>query len=330
MEKILSQKEIDALIQARQKGQISGGAPRAVKKNITKLNLREISQINKEQVGALSSLHDGFARNVTNSLGAYLRVGFTANLVSVEQLTFSEVLSRLPDLTYICTLHMQPIEALALLQMDLTVAFPIMDLVLGGGGNGPIELRDLTEIEEEILRSVIQILTRELQTAWSPVLDVKFEFDQRQQNSQAMSLMPPAERSLALSFEITLLDVRGMLNVTFPAVASNALLRKLTAQSAYARTGSSSAQVDQLRMQMLESEFSAELRLPPSLIHVRDLTALQVGHVLPLLHSVEEPATLFIAKEEMFRAYPVACGLHRGSQIATRNSIIPVSRKAAS
>ena len=112
-------------------------------------------------------------------LRRYLRVGFDVNLVSVEQLTLSEVLSRLPDLTYLCTIRIQPIEAVALLQMDLSIAFPIMDLVLGGSGTGIVELRDLTEIEEQILESVIVVLIRELQASWAPVLEVEIQFDQR-------------------------------------------------------------------------------------------------------------------------------------------------------
>jgi flagellar motor switch protein FliM len=99
VEKILTQEEIDALFRATHKGEIAVGAPKVVRRDIANLNLRETSRINKDQVRALSALHDSFARSVTNSLGAYLRVGFAVNLVSVEQLTLSEVLSRLPDLT---------------------------------------------------------------------------------------------------------------------------------------------------------------------------------------------------------------------------------------
>src|SRR5579863_6979388 len=123
MEKILTQEEIDALFRATQKGQIVSGAKHEPQKDVSKFNLREISQINKEQVRALSTLHESFARNITNSLGAYLRVGFDVNLVSVEQLTFHEIVSRLPDLTYLCSVRVQPIEAMGLLQMDLAVVF---------------------------------------------------------------------------------------------------------------------------------------------------------------------------------------------------------------
>ena len=327
MEKILSQEEIDALFRATQKGLAPSGEKRVTQKNISKFNLREISQINKEQVRALSALHESFARSITNSLGAYLRVGFDANLVSVEQLTFSEIVSRLPDLTYICSMRMQPIEAVGLVQMDLAVAFPIMDLVLGGPGTGVTELRELTEIEEQILESVMRILTRELQTAWAPVLQVEIEFEQRLQSSHTQALMGPTERCLALSFEIKMPDAHGVLNVTLPAVASNAVLRKLSAQSVYSKRGSSVAQVQRIQRHLLDGSFDMDLRLPPVSVSVRDLTDLQAGDVLRLHHPVDQPAILYVAEKEMFAVYPVACGLVRGAQILRRNSIVPGSRK---
>jgi flagellar motor switch protein FliM len=328
MEKILTQDEIDALFRATQKGQIPAGGQGAPQRNVSKFNLREISQINKEQVRALSALHESFARNITNSLGAYLRVGFDVNLVSVEQLTFSEIVSRLPDLTYICSMRMQPIDALGLLQMDLGAAFPIMDLVLGGPGTGAIEMRDLTEIEEQILESVMRILTRELQSAWAPVLQVDIEFEQRLQSSHTQVLMGPTERCLALSFEIKLTDAHGVLNVTLPAVASNAVLRKLSAQSVYSKRGSSPTQVHQVQGRLLDGTYDVDLRLPAIPVTVRDLVELHAGQVLRLYQPVEQPAILYVAEKEMFSVYPVACGLSRGAQILYRNSIVPVNRKA--
>jgi len=326
MEKILSQEEIDALFRATQKGQVPVSRAKTLQKDITKFDIRASGQISKDQVRALSTLLETFARNITNSLGAYLRVAFEVNLVSVEQLNYSEIISRLPDLTYLCSVRLRPFEALALLQMDLSLAFPVMDLVLGGGGGSTFEVRDITEIEEQIVESVVRILIRELQASWAPVLQVEFEFDQRQLSPQA--LMSPTERGLALSFEIKMPDAQGMLNISLPAVASNALFRKLTAQSSYYKHVTSVVHVNQIRERMLDAVFPVELRLPPVPIFVRDLTDLQTGEVLPLHHPVEKPAVLLVAGEEMFLAYPVACGALRGSQIVQRNSIIPDLDKA--
>jgi flagellar motor switch protein FliM len=213
--------------------------------------------------------------------------------------------------------------------MDFAIAFPIMDLVLGGSGSGVVELRDLTEIEEQILESVIVILIRELQAAWIPAIEVTIEFDQRQQTSKALTLMAPTERCLALSFEIKMPDARGMLNVTLPAVASNALLRKLTAQSTSYRRGTSAAHLSQLRAQLLDAAFPVELRLPSIAVSVGDLTELEVQHVLPLRQPVDQPGIFLVAEKEMFSAYPVACGRSRGGQILHRNSIRPVTSKVA-
>jgi flagellar motor switch protein FliM len=328
MEKILNQEEIDALFRATQQGHIAPAAKKVPQKNVAKFNLREISQINKDQVRALSTLHDSFARSLTNSLGAYLRVGIELNLVSVEQLTFSEIVSRLPELTYLCSMRMQPIQAIGVLQMDLAVAFPIMDLVLGGPGSGAVELRDLTEIEEQILESVMRILVRELQAAWAPVLPVEIEFEQRQLSSHTQMLMGPTERSLALSFEIKMPDAHGTLNVTLPAVASNALLRKLTAQTVYSKRANSAAHIRQIQRHLLDGNLQVDLRLAPIPVPVRELSDLQVGQVLSLHQPVEQPAVFYVAGEDMFAGYPVACGLVRGAQILRRNSIIPVSNKA--
>jgi flagellar motor switch protein FliM len=329
MQKILNQEEIDMLFRAAQKGQVPGGPVPAAKFNVSKFDIREVGQINKDQVRALTVLHENFARDITNSLGAYLRVGFEANIVSIEQLSYAEVVLRMPELTYLCSIRVRPLEVFALVHMDLALAFPIMDLILGGTGeNDAIEMRDLTEIEEQIMESVVRILIRELRTCWAPVLDVEFEFEQRQPIAQAAMLVPATERNLAFSFEIKVLKSHGMLNLTLPAVVSNALLRKLSFQFAYYKRASSPAHMSQIRTQMLDGSFPVQLRLPPTPIRVADLTALQLGQILPLGHPPDQPAVLTVADEEMFLAYPVACGLLRGGQIQKRTSILPASRKA--
>ena len=106
---------------------------------------------------------------------------FEANLVSVEQLSYGEFLQRVPEITYLAAVNVRPLEAVAALELDLALAFPIIDLLLGGRGKTDSEVREITEIEEQILESVVRIICREFQSAWQPLLEVEFIFDQRQQ-----------------------------------------------------------------------------------------------------------------------------------------------------
>ena len=227
MRRVLSQEEIDALFSAAQPGQFPGTAVR--EKNVEKCDLSKSKTLSAEQIRVVNTLHETFARRLSDSLGTYLRTGCEIDLVAAEHLRYSEFLGRVPELSYMASLRMLPIDAGALVLMDLSIAFPIVDLALGGSGGDVTEPREPTEIEEQIIETAVGLIARDLQTAWAQVVAFDIQFDQRQPLAQAHALMLPNERILAFNFEIRLLDLRGALNIALPAVVANALLRKLGA-----------------------------------------------------------------------------------------------------
>ncbi len=93
--------------------------------------MRKAGQIGREQLQAITQLHEGFARSLTHALGAYLRVVFAATLVSAEHLTYREFLERIPETTYLASCKLEPMGVIGALQLDLKVALPIVDLLLG-------------------------------------------------------------------------------------------------------------------------------------------------------------------------------------------------------
>jgi len=316
MKKILSQDEIDALFDAAKSSQ-RGNSSRSVKP----CDLRKLGALSADQVRVITTLHESFARRLGGSLGAYLRVGFEMNLVSVEQILYSEFLSRVPELTYLASLRIMPIDARATMQSDLSLVFPIVDLVLGGSGADPIDPRDLTEIEEQIFESVVRLIARDLQTTWVPVLPLDITFDQRQQHTQVQGLMLPTEKVMSLTFEIRLPDSRGTLNLAFPAVVSNALLRKLSVQWSYAERSPSQETQKQLQSRLLESRFAVNLSLPGSPLTIRELVELEPGRVVILPKRAQDPIHLNVAGKPMFRAYPIRQGTRRGARIERRVSL---------
>jgi flagellar motor switch protein FliM len=318
MRKVLNQEEIDALFSAAQTGVKSRDVAR---KRVEPCDLRRSSTLTADQVRVVTSLHESLARRLGNSLGVYLRVAFEMNLVSAEQLTFQEFVTRVPELTYLASLHVLPIDARAALQADLSLVFPIVDLVLGGSGADSIELREITEIEEQIFETVIGLIARDLQSTWAAVIDLDIRFDQRQQFTQMQNLMLPHEKILSLSFEIRLLDARGTFNMAFPAVVANALLRKLSVRwSIFERVASAETR-HQLQQRLLDSRFVAQLSLPPRPLTVRELLAIEPGRVLSLPLSSAEPIALNVAGEPMFLAYPVRHGTKKGARVDRRVSI---------
>lgn len=95
MKKVLSQEEIDNLIRASRLS-AETVAPVVLAPTVTLWDGRLAGQIGQEHMQAINRLHQTFARNLTHSLGAYLRIQFEAALVSGEHLSYGEFLQRIP------------------------------------------------------------------------------------------------------------------------------------------------------------------------------------------------------------------------------------------
>ena len=144
MSRQLSQQEIDAVFQTLQDKKREAPA--------LKFDFRRPDRIPKSQVRAIHLLHDTFVRNLVSSLSAYLRSYLTVNLVSVEQLSYAEFLDGLPSPTCIVSLGLSPYDGNGALELNPSLVFPILEMLLGGTGKSSASIqRDITEIEQRLL-----------------------------------------------------------------------------------------------------------------------------------------------------------------------------------
>lgn len=275
MEKVLDQQQIDAMVRAA-RGGAAGGAGKAGP-TVSPWDVRESGRIGRDQVLAITTLHQDFARNLTNSPGGYLRVEFTAALVSAEHMAYGEFLGRIGEAAYLTSCSLSPFGATALLQIDLSVAFPLVDVMLGGEGTAvSAPERAITGIEEEILETVIRIICREFENAWK-ALSVGFAFEKRVLPEQVAHLLPQQDKTLALSFEISVAESRGTLNLVVPAAVSNALLRKIASSYEREAARATPAAAAHLRQLLLRCPFEVDMGIQLEGVPVRDLTQISAG-----------------------------------------------------
>jgi flagellar motor switch protein FliM len=313
VEKSLKQDEIDALFQAARTRNSAAGQDNRTK--VQAYSFTRAGQISNEQMRAISLLNDIFARNLTHNLGAWLRSRFQVNLVSAEQMPFNEFMLRIPELAYVCSVRLEPLRALSVLQMDLAPAPSMIDLLLGGEGK-PGQLRELTDIEESILSSVIEVICKELSSAWQPV-GLSFHFERRQMQTQIARLMPVSEKTLCLSFEIRMPEASGLLNLAFPAVVSNTILRRLTGDWTRQRRHSTDT-TERMHELLRRATFGASLQLPPVRLAAREIESLEAGQVLRLPMAGHRPAELRVSGVPLYSAVAVGQGEHRGAHLIER------------
>jgi flagellar motor switch protein FliM len=151
----LSQQEIDAVFRNLHRGDDdSDRGSKAVP-----FDFRRPDRIPKSQIRAIHVLHDNFVRNLVSSLSAYLRSYLVVNLVSVEQLSYLEFLEGLPSPTCMISVGLRPYEGYAVLELNPTLVFPIIEMLLGGTGKSSLSMRrEITEIEQHLLEGLFRII----------------------------------------------------------------------------------------------------------------------------------------------------------------------------
>lgn len=311
MEKMLKQDEIDALFEAARTAEPEAERSE-VRARILPYSFTSAGQISTEQLRAISMLNDLFARNLTHNLGAWLRTRFQVNLVSAEQIPFNEFLLRIPEISYAASVRLEPLGAVSVLQLEMSLAPPIIDLLLGGDGReGP--LRELTDIEESILGSVVEIICRELTAAWQPVC-LSFNFERRQMQTQIARIMSVNEKTLCLSFEIRMPHSSGLLNLAFPAVVANTILRRLTSDWGRSRRHSQQAR-DRIEVVARDLRFGGSLQLPRVRVPARTIENLEPGTVLRLDIPANTSPEWRVGGQLLGTAQAIRHGAHRAARL---------------
>ncbi len=169
MSRILSQDEIDALLD-RDLGPRPCRRTRArgtSADSVLTYNFRRPDRVSKEQMRSLHFLHDRFARNVSTSLSAFLRAMTDVSIVSVEQFAYSEFLMSLPDPTaFYAVGDARRSTASARSRSTRRSRSRMVDRMLGGTGETPAPNRALTEIEQNVIDSVVKLLLEHLTETW--------------------------------------------------------------------------------------------------------------------------------------------------------------------
>lgn len=282
-------------------------------RSITPCSFRQSGQLTGEQGRAMRALHETFARNLTDSLGASLRVQFEVQLAAIDQITYQEFLQRVPDITYMMSFQAPQMNASGAVQIENALVFPMVDILLGGSGKCESMTREVSEIEEQIMEAAARIICHELSLAWTP-LGEGLELEGRQPTAQMQRFLDPLEKIVCLKFDVKLADAQGVLNLVLPITISNTLLRKLCLDSSASRTRTSHAD-SRLVERMLECSFEIMLGMPAIELPIQALLGLEEGALCNLGVPLRNGSALLIGGREAFEATPVRHGRQRAAQV---------------
>lgn len=309
---MLSQEEIDNVFK---KLRGSAGEDDPAKRALV-YDFRRPDRIAKDQLHAIHLLHENFARALASSLSAYLRAYVAVNLVSVEQLSFMEFTQCLPSPTCIISLGMRPFDGNAVMEINPTLVFPILEMLLGGSGKVATKInREMTEIEQSILEGLLRIVLHDLRTAWQGVTNIEFAIEAFETEPQLLQILAPNEAVVAISMEVRIGDTAGMMNIGIPSIIVKMLRQKFDQQWSVRKTRATEEEHARVLRLIRPAILHMDARLQGPTLTVEALLDLQEGDVLAFDYPVSRPLDITVNGRLKYQGEVVSTGRKRGFQI---------------
>jgi flagellar motor switch protein FliM len=312
MSDTLSQAEVEHLLNAIERGDAPSAesAPADTfrpREKVTVYDFKRPERVGKEQMRSLQTMHEGFGRNFGASLSALLRTMVEVKLTSVDQLTYSEFVFSLENPTCFNLISAQPLEGQLILDINPSILFPMIDRLLGGSTNSALPARrPLTEIELRLVSRITTLFLKEMQHAWENVLKLELAVDRVESNPQLVQIIPANEVIVLISFELTVGETRGMMNLCIPFNTIERISAKLTANSwvSYSKRPPSLQSMQRVSNQIAEAPVEVVVELATTRITTSDMLGLRVGDVIASEKDVREPLVVSVQGIPKFVASP--------------------------
>lgn len=287
-------------------------------RTIQSCNFRYAGRLSNENVRMLTALHEKFALNATNSLELFLGASLKLKLAALEQMSVGEYISRTAATSYLMPCSLNVMETNFLLEMDIDLIFPVIDLLLGGAGTASEQAREFTEIDEEILESVTALIVRELENTWR-ALNLSLTPSHCIKPAMIQQVFLANEKLVLLIFEMSLGETSGCISMVLPTSFVGFLLRHLKAAQSKKISSLRLMRSPSLRERILDCDFTVAADITQMRVLVKDLVDLKPGMVLKMKAPVKSPGRLTVEDVELFEALPVRNGTRKAAQISSRS-----------
>ena len=305
MAEVLSQSQIDALLNAARSGEMNlGGDSGKSEKKYRKYDFYSPRKFTKDRLKMLNSIFDAYARVINTRLNALLHTTCEITVDSVEEQRYHEFSNALTeqDVVAIANIDQAKLqeETPIVLHLATPVLLSMMDRMMGGEGNPDKNLPTdyaMTDMELLMYENIMADLISVIGSSWDNYFPLKFEYVRTEPNPTLVQLIGFDETVVIVGLNLKFTNSSGRLSLCLPGNMLANIFTELSS-SAPRRTGEDKSEeiFDSLR----DSELEIIAELAHTQVLLSDIYHLNVGDVVNVKRSKDSPITLKIGGQTWF------------------------------
>jgi len=307
---ILSQNEIDRLLQQLNAGELDVREfhKESNEKKIRNHDFRRPSKFAKDHIRTLQIINENYARLLTNFLSGYLRTLVQVDVQTVQAMQYSEFTNSIANPAVLGIINFSPLQGSIIMEINPSIAYSLIDRILGGKGYTMERMRGFTEIELAILMRLISQMLSLMHDPWENVTTIRPSLDRIETNAQFAQLMSPNEMVALVTFTAKIGEVEGLLNICIPHMTVEPVMSKLSTKLWFSliEHGSTEESRQAIEEKIEESRIPISAVLGRTTITVHDFLMLQPGDVLSLNTDVNGKIEVLVGDMVKFLGKPGA------------------------
>ena len=322
MGQVLSEGEVDALLQGVGEGEVQTGTDQVDEvTGVTPYDLTSQEKIIAGRLPTLDIVNQMFSRLFRQTFAGMLRKAVEVNAVSTDTVKFGEFLRSLPSPSSLHIFRMEPLRGHGLMIVESKLVSAIVDTFFGGasGKESTIADRDFSAIEIRMTKNVVLGALEDLEKAWKPVLEVSTNYVRSEVNPQFAAIVPPTDIVLVIVFEIDLEFTSGSVTISIPYAAIEPIMPKLKATFQSEEQEVDRVWVSRVREEMLTTEVEVVAELGVTEVTPERFREWKVGDTIMLGNDITDPLVVKVQGMPKVKGFP---GVSRGLKAIQVTEII--------
>ncbi len=307
MDQVLSQSEVDALLNAVSDGRIGSqdgqGGDAA---GVVHYDLANQDRIIRGRMPTLDIIHDRFIRLFRVSLSAALRKVANIGVNSSGPIKFGEFMNSLPLPSCLNILRVEPLRGSAVMVIESKLLYALVDSLFGGSDvpYTKIEGKDFTPIEMKIARRIVMAAIEDLEKAWAPVFPLKIHYSRTEINPQFVAVVPPSDVVISTAFDVELEKMSGSIKLVIPYSTLEPIKSKLSVGFQNEQLEVDHIWINRIKAQLMATNVSVNVTLGHAWLNLREFMDLERGDVIVLDHDADKALDISVEGIHKFRGVP--------------------------
>lgn len=306
MSDILSQSEIDALLNELNSGEIDIDEISSEKK-VKKYDFKRPSKFAKDHIRTLNIIHDNYGKALSTLLTRYLRAPFDMELITIELLSYRDFSNSISNPSILSIIEMKPLNGSIVLEIPPTIASVIIDRVLGGYADSNEKIKDFTDIEISIMENIIVDMLEAMKEPWANIIALDPVLDRIETNPQIAQITSQTDMVILITYKAEIDDMDNFIHICIPDLVIDPIVSKLSTQLWFSKNDTKHYEehdTSDIKNKILETEVPVKTILGKTKVPFDDIANLQVGDIITLDKNIRDKMAVIVGKDTKYLGNP--------------------------